>query len=244
MDNKEVVIKQIIVVTDGESNVGGNPVDAAKEAYRKNIIVNTIGIVDQKQEDEKPLTEIIDIAEAGGGIYEYTYIDDLYQTMQSVTYKTVNRTIQEAVNKQLKEMIGQNLDDMTPASRSKILNYIDTYSDEIAIQCCILMDTSSSMANKILSARYSILDLIDSFKNRKGKVSTAVIAYPGEAREGYRLVLNFDEDLKELERRLYEVKTKGTTPTAPAIHYAMEIIEDYNNINHPEEILKLEDAIG
>lgn len=243
MDSKEVVIKQVIVVTDGQSNVGGDPVAAAREAYSKDIIVNTIGIVDQKQQDEKPLAEIVDIAEAGGGIYEYTYIDELFQTMQSVTYKTVNRTIQEAVNKQLKEIIGQNLNDMNPASRSKILNYIDTYSDEVALQCCILLDTSGSMANKILSARYSILDLMESFKTRRGRIATAVIAYPVKEQH-CGLIFDFDEDLKDLEERLYTIKTQGTTPTAPAIYYAIELIESYNKRKNKEEILTLGDAIG
>ena len=132
MEDKVVVIKQIIVVTDGQSNMGGDPVTAAREAYCKDVIVNTIGITNEKQQDEKPLSEIINIAEAGGGVYEYTCIDELCQTMRSVTYQTVNKTIQEAVNKQLKEIIGQGLEDMTPASRSKILNYIDSYSEMLA----------------------------------------------------------------------------------------------------------------
>lgn len=243
MDSREVVIKMMIVVTDGQSNVGGNPVMAAKEARSKGIIVNTIGIIDQKQQDEKPLAEIVEIAEAGGGIYEYTYIDELFQTMQSITYKTVNRTIQEAVNKQLKEIIGQGMEDMPPASRSKILNYIDSYSDEVAIQCCILMDTSGSMARKILTARHSILDLADSFKVRGGKVMMSVITYPGE-KEEYKLVFDFDEDIKKLEERLCEVKVQGTTPTAPAIYYAIELMEKHLRNTNNKKGLELEDAIG
>ncbi|SES93873.1 Ca-activated chloride channel family protein [Natronincola peptidivorans] len=244
MDNKEAVIKQIIVVTDGQSNVGGDPIAVAREANKKNIIVNTIGIVDEKQADEKPLTEIQDIAEAGGGTYEYTCIDDLYQTMQSVTYKTVNKTIQDAVNKQLKEIIGENLDDMAPVSRSKLLQYIDSYSDEVVMQCCILMDTSGSMAKKIQSARHSILDLMDTFKARKGRVDMALIAYPGEGREYFKLIHNFNDNIETLESRLYDIKTRGTTPTAPALDYAIKLMEEYQEMSNEEEALKLEDAIG
>ncbi|AKL97111.1 Mg-chelatase subunit ChlD [Clostridium aceticum] len=244
MDNKQAVIKQIIIVTDGQSNVGGNPIFVAKEAFQKNIIVNTVGIIDQNQKEEKPLEEIIYIAEAGGGIHEYTYVDQLYQTMQSVTYKTVNRTLQETVNKQLKEMIGQDLHDMPPESRSKILQYIDSFADEVTLQCCILMDTSGSMANKMMMARHSILDLMDSFKGRKGKCDIALITYPGNVGEDYKVIHNFDDTEKDLEKRLYQIQPRGTTPTAPALRYAIELIENYHGESLGEEILQLEETMG
>lgn len=244
MDQKEANIKQIIIVTDGKSNVGGDPVSAAKEAYYSNIIVNTIGIIDQRQEDEGPLAEIVGIAEAGGGLYEYSYIDELYQTMQSLTHKTVNKTIQDAVNKQLRDIIGQELDDILPESRSKLLHYIDSYSDVIHLQTCILLDTSGSMAKKILSARYSILDLVDSFKARGGRADIAVITYPGGGGENCKLLFNFDEDLACLEERLYTIETKGITPTGPAIYYAIETMKNYDKKNIGKEILELEGGLG
>lgn len=237
MEVKEVIIKEMIIVTDGQSNVGGDPVLAAEEAFKKGIVVNTIGIVEQRKQDENSLVEIVEIAEAGGGLYEYTYIDDLYQTLQSVTYKTVNKTLQDTVNKQLKEIIGQDLEGMTPDSRSKFLQYIDKFSDEVALQCCILLDASGSMANKIFSARHSILDLMASFKGRKGKVDLAVIIYPGEGGENHRVIYNFGDDEGDLEGRLYDIKPRGTTPTAPAIYHGIHLMEDRN------EILTLEDAI-
>ncbi len=82
---RDVTIKQIILVTDGQSNVGGDPIEAAENAYKNGIIVNTIGIVEQKGTSEDALNEIMHIAKAGGGNYEYTYIDELFQTMQSLT---------------------------------------------------------------------------------------------------------------------------------------------------------------
>ncbi|AOY75163.1 vWA domain-containing protein [Clostridium formicaceticum] len=244
MENKEAIIKQIIVVTDGQSNAGGNPVLVAKEAFKKNIIVNTIGIIAQNQKEEKPLEEIIHIAEAGGGMHEYTYIDELYQTMQSVTYKTVNRTLQETVNKQLKEMIGQDLNDLPPESRSKILHYIDSFADEVTLQCCIVMDTSGSMANKIMMARHSILDLIDSFKTRKGKGNIALVTYPGDGGKDYRVVHDFHDAEEDLEKKLCLIQPKGVTPTAPALRYAIELMEDNHSKFHTEGVLQLEETMG
>lgn len=227
MKKKKPVIKQIILVTDGQSNTGGNPIDAAKRAFDRNIIVNTVGILDRNNQREEPIEEIVKIAKVGGGSYEYTYIEELYHTMQSLTYKTVNQTIQEAVNKQLKEIMGNGLDGMAPLERSKILNYIDSFSDEVRIRCCILMDASGSMNSKINSARYSILDLMNSFKGRKGKVDFAVIAFPGEKAQTCKTIYDFYNHEIDLERCLYEIKPKGGTPTAEAITFAVEMIENF-----------------
>ena len=107
--DRDIVIKQIVLVTDGQSNAGGNPVRAAAKAYENGIIVNTIGVFDQKCTRKDALNEIIHIARAGGGSYEYSYIDKLFQTMRSLTHKTVNRVLKDVVNRQLKEMIGEEI---------------------------------------------------------------------------------------------------------------------------------------
>jgi len=241
---RDVTIKQIILVTDGQSNVGSNPVETAAKAYRNGIIVNTIGIVDQKGSDEDALNEIVHIAKAGGGNYEYSYIDELFQTMQSLTYKTVNQTLQEVVSKQLKEMIGQDINSMEPASRSKILNYIDSFSDDVAVQCCILLDSSGSMANKIHVARHSILDLIHSFKGRRGKIDVAVIAFPGEDIHICKVLHNFDDAPDRLERSLYDVEPKGGTPTALAIEEAIKLINKSNMVRFKDsEVIEVKEYI-
>lgn len=231
---KDVIIKQIILVTDGQSNVGENPVEAAARAYKNGIIVNTIGVVDRKNPNEAALNEIIDIAKAGGGNYEYSYIDELFQTMQSLTYKTVNQTLQEVISKQLKEMIGQDIYSMEPASRSKILNYIDDFSENVGVQCCILLDSSGSMGNKIHLARHSILDLIYSFKGRRGRVDVAVIAFPGDDFLTCKVVHNFNDTPDKLERSLYEVNPKGGTPTGPAIDYGIGLIKQWDRLKVKE----------
>jgi len=241
---RDVTIKQIILVTDGQSNVGGDPVEAAAKAYKNGIIVNTIGIVDQKNSNEDALNEIVHIAKSGGGNYEYSYINELFQTMQSLTYKTVNQTLQDVVSKQLKAMIGQDINSMEPNSRSKILNYIDSFSDDVGVQCCILLDSSGSMANKIHIARHSILDLIHSFKGRKGKVDVAVIAFPGEDLHKCKVLHNFNDTPDKLERSLYDVNPKGGTPTALAIEEGIRLINRSNLVKFKDsEVIEVKEYI-
>ncbi|KAB3533785.1 vWA domain-containing protein [Alkaliphilus serpentinus] len=240
MEKNIAMIKEIIIVTDGCSNVGGNPAIAAQKARQRGIRVNIIGIIDQKAQKEKPFDEIISIAEAGGGNHEYTYIDNLYQTIHSLSYKTVSTTIQEAVNQQLKELMAQDLNEMPPSSRSKLLNYIDDYSEEIPLCCCILMDYSGSMASKIQSARHSIIDVLDSLKNRKGKVDISILAYPGERVDDCKILLDFNESKEDMKRRLYQLKTRGGTPTAAAIEFAINHMEGFIYQNNSS--LQLEES--
>ncbi|SCY99862.1 vWA domain-containing protein [Alkaliphilus peptidifermentans] len=227
MENGIAMVKQIIVVTDGESNIGGDPVAAAKAAYNKNIIVSTIGIIDNKCQKEKPYEEVANIAAAGGGKYEYTYLEQLSHTIHSLSYKTVSNTIQEAVNKQLRELIGNDINQMPPESRSKILNYIDEYSDDVSVCCCILMDCSGSMGNKIHSARNSILDLMDSLKNRRGNLHLAVMGYPGIKGEECSVLYDFNDESEDMERSLYQMKPNGGTPTAAAINFSVKHMESF-----------------
>ena len=53
--DKNIDFKQIILATDGESNVGVNPVMIAKQGYSNGITISTIGIVDE-QNKEEPLS--------------------------------------------------------------------------------------------------------------------------------------------------------------------------------------------
>ena len=117
--DKDMQFKQIILVTDGESNEGVNPVSISKEGYNKGIITSTIGITNDVG-NEKSLAEIKDIANSGGGIWEYTDISNLDTTMSMVTMKSVYKTIEEIVNKELKDIVGTELEEMHPNSRKKI----------------------------------------------------------------------------------------------------------------------------
>jgi len=220
---KDVKIKQIIVVTDGRSNVGGDPVAAAREAAANSITVSAIGIVDKSEADESPIEEIQKIAQGGKGEWELTYIENLSATLQMVTQRTVNKTLSTVVNKQLKEIIGAELDDIKPKKRNKFIEYMDNLSDEIYIKCCVLMDCSGSMKPKIHKARESIIDLMNSMNARKGRSEIAVIAFPGNGGDMTNIVNNFTSDIEYVKNQIYNMIPNGTTPTAPAIYKAIEL---------------------
>lgn len=227
--NLEPMIRQIILVTDGESNVGGNPIEAARRANERNITLNTIGILSQSHHQEKHFSEIIDIAKAGGGKYELSYIDDLAKTIQSLSYKTISTTLQEVVGKQLQAMLGKDIEGLPPEARSSILDYIDAYSDDISVCCCILLDCSGSMTSKIQSARHSIIDFLHSIKGRKGSFKVGLIGFSSEVENSSIVLHSFDDNPQQLERNLYKLQPKGATPTAIAIKHAIDMLEEYSS---------------
>lgn len=95
-------MKQILLITDGCSNVGESPVLAAAHARQEGITVNVVGVVDYGTIGELGSREIADIAKAGGGLSRIASTSQLAQTIQMMTRKTVVQTIQQAVNKEVK----------------------------------------------------------------------------------------------------------------------------------------------
>ncbi|RKD20929.1 Ca-activated chloride channel family protein [Caminicella sporogenes DSM 14501] len=223
-------MKEIIIVTDGKSNIGGDPLLAAMEAQKHNIVVSAIGIIGKNESDENPIEEIQGIAKKGKGEWELTYLDDLSVTLQMMTQKTVNKTIGYVVNRELKEIIGSSLDEIKPKYRNKFIEYIENLSDEIPLKCCILIDCSGSMKQKLERAKESILDLMNSLRVRKGKSEIAVIAYPGVNGEMTNIINGFTDDVDLLKDKLKSIFASGTTPTAPAIYKAIELFTNRSNI--------------
>jgi Ca-activated chloride channel family protein len=226
-------IKQIIVVTDGKSNIGGNPVTAAGEAARKGIVVNAIGIMEKRDEDHA-FDEIKEIARAGRGTWENTHVANLGQTMHHMTQKTVNKTIETIVGNQLKEIIGGSLNDIPPQSRGQIVDYMERLGEDIPIKCCVVMDCSGSMANKMGTARQSMIELMNSLQGRKGKSQIAIVAFPGFNGEFCRVICDFTENIGEIKRTVYELKAGGNTPTAAAINKAIDLMMDIHDITFEE----------
>ena len=232
---KNIEFRQIILVTDGESNVGPNPVNIAKEAKNKGITISTIGVVNGMDRD-KPLMEVKEIASSGGGLWELTDINSLSSTMSVVTMKSVYKTIEQAVNKELKEIMGTGLEDIHPDSRKKVTDIIDKLGEEITIKCCIVIDCSGSMANKIDIAKGSIINLLRVLQSRKGSTSIAVIGYPAENEYLCSVLCDFTKDIVELEEGLLKIDIGGITPTGPALKRAIELlIKDENQANNEIE---------
>ena len=237
-------IKQIIVVTDGRSNTGISPVEAAKRAYEAGITVSTIGVINLRgSSDEKDIEEVREIAQAGGGLCEYSHIGDLGRTIQNLTHKTAQRTIEQIVSRQLKSIIGEEIENLEPKSRLKIVDFIEKYGENINLKCVVVLDTSGSMRDKLAIAKKSVVELLESLQGRKGNSSIAVITYPGEAAGMCSITCGFTNEISILRQKLELLSSGGGTPTGPAILKACELMYQYYevrgaDISEESEVLK------
>ena len=221
------MLKQIILISDGQSNRGSEPAEIAKLALDNDIRVNTIGIIDNK-ENKSPIFELENIAEKGGGICELTDLENLSETLSKVTVKSVYETIEEAVSHELREIIDVDIEEIHPAKRNKIINMIDKIGDEISLKSLILLDASGSMKKKIDIARKSIFELLMFLEERNGENQIAVMVFPAENND-YELLCDFTKDVDELRDKIKSIKTGGTTPTGPAIDGAIKMFSIEEN---------------
>lgn len=217
-------IRQIIVITDGKSNIGINPIEAARQASKLGIVVSTIGIINQDSDDEKDIEELEGIAKAGGGLCEYTHLENLGMTVQVMTQKTAQRTIEQIVSRQLKSIVGVDMNNLEPKSRFKIVDFIENFGDRINLRCAIVLDTSGSMKNKLETAKKSMIELLRNLKARSGESKIAVIKYPGLNNENASIICSFTDSEEFLQNRLGLLRAGGGTPTGPAIEKACELI--------------------
>ncbi len=228
-------LKEIVVVTDGRSNIGGNPVDAARIAHSKGIVVNAIGILEESREED-PYIELDGIVREGGGICDIVALSGLGSSMQMVTRQSVQMTIEKAVSVQLKKIAGHSLEEIEPASRGKIIDYIRKVGEEVNLRCAILLDCSGSMASKLHTAVTSIEELLLSFRSRKGMSSIAVLAFPGRKGQHCDLISGFTADYELLSSRLGTIKAGGGTPTYAGIMKAVDIFGDEEYVDTPAQV--------
>lgn len=213
-------MKQIIVITDGCSNVGVSPVIAAAHAKAEGITVNVIGVIDQGELGMLGSEEIRGIAEAGGGMSRVVRPHELTQTVQMMTRKTVTETIRQAVNKELQHILGGDgeLEALPPDKRAAVVRVIDEMSETTDLQVALLVDASASMKPKLAAVREAIRDLVLSLKSRTGASRVAVFHFPGSA-PGVEVEMDsgWTSDLAQIQKMFYKINMKGTTPTGPAI---------------------------
>lgn len=234
-------IRQIIIITDGRSNIGINPIEAAKQASRLGIVISTIGIINQNGDgDEKDIEELEGIAKAGGGLCDYTHLENLGMTVQMMTQKTAQKTIEQIVSKQLKSIIGVDMNSLEPKSRYKIVDFIENFGDSINLKCVIVLDTSGSMGSKLETAKRSLLELMQNLSSRRGQSRIAVVKYPGQREDIASIVSSFTDSTEVLQNRMSTLRAGGGTPTGPAIEMACRLIMD--SMYEPQEENGLQSA--
>lgn len=219
-------MKQILLITDGCSNVGLSPVVAAAHAQSDGISVNVVGVLDHGDVGELGAAEIDEIARAGGGLSRMVNMRQLSQTVQMMTRKTVVQTIQLAVQKELKQVLGNgSIEALPPEKRADVVRVIDELGETSSLQVALLIDASASMKPKLAAVEEAIRDLMLSLQARQGKSEISVFHFPG-SRHGDDCVmdLGWTNHLNGVHGIFPRLQMGGTTPTGPAI---MHVIDFY-----------------
>ncbi|GAX88649.1 vWA domain-containing protein [Effusibacillus lacus] len=219
---EKVTINQILLVTDGCSNIGGDPVQAAETARKAGITVNVIGIIDAGALGTGGEREATEIASAGGGVCRIVEAKQLAQTMQMMTRHTMQLTIQQAVNRELKTMIGRELEDIHPFKRVEIASMIDQAGEKAKLRLILLVDVSASMKDKLPQVREAIRDLEIGLDARMGEHQIAVMTYPAPGNPA-RVLSHFTEK-PGLAAIGSELSASGGTPTGPALEQAISLL--------------------
>lgn len=225
-------MKQILLITDGCSNMGQDPVMAASLARQEGITVNVIGIVDYGTLGELGAREVAEIAKAGGGMSQLADTKHLSQTMQVLTRKTVVQTIQQAVHKELKQILGaDSVQALPPEQRAEVVEVMEELTEVSSLQVALLIDTSASMKPKLAAVEESIRDLMLSLSARTGESQIAVFHFPGKhSGEEAVLDLSWTADISLARSIFSRLSMRGATPTGPAILKVIDFFR-YGTLN-------------
>lgn len=216
-------LRQILLLTDGCSNSGDSPITSAKIAAKAGITVNVIGILaDYQSEVDNGFAEVEKIAAAGGGMSQIVYKEDLSQTVQSVTRQAMTQTLQGFVNKQLSSIFGkeQTLAEIEPEKRGEVMEVVEELGETCKLEVLILVDTSASMGDKLLTVQEALIDLSINLHARIGDNSFAIFQFPAR-KKVIGLVQEWSPRLDSFQTIFPKLVSGGITPTGPAIRDAM-----------------------
>ncbi|WNR46958.1 vWA domain-containing protein [Paenibacillus roseipurpureus] len=222
-------MKQILLITDGCSNVGVSPVIAAAQAQTEGVIVNVIGVIDHGELGVLGSEEIREIAAAGGGMSRIVNSEQLSQTVQMMTRKTVNATIQHAVGKELQSILGiSHIEELPPEKRAEVVQVIDNMSENTSLRVALLIDASASMKPKLAAVREAIHDLLLSLRARSGVSELAVFHFPSTKSRDQELEMDhgWTNQLANIDKMFYKINMKGTTPTGPALLQTLQFVTE------------------
>ncbi|WP_335872110.1 vWA domain-containing protein [Bacillus sp. 2205SS5-2] len=219
---KQGTLKQVLLITDGCSNSGGDPVAMAALAKEQGISVNVIGVMENDVIDEKSMEEIEGIALSGGGVSQIVYAQQLSQTVQMVTRKAMTQTLQGVVNKQLKQILGQSasMEELPPEKRGEVMEVVDELGESVDMEVLILVDTSASMKHKLPTVKEALLDLSLSLNARMGENKFSLFVFPGKKQDVEKL-LDWTPKLESLTSVFSKLSSGGITPTGPALQTAL-----------------------
>lgn len=216
-------LRQILLITDGRSNSGVSPVKAAKMAFVQGIVVNVIGVLHESQSELDPeFQEIEQIAQAGGGVSQVVYKENLSQTVQAVTKQAMSQTLQGFVHQELKHIFGKEreLVDIEPDKRGEVMEVVEDLGEACELDVFVLVDTSASMRDKLLTVKEALLDLSMNLDARSGRNHFAIYQFPYK-RQTIGVIHDWAERLAEVSVIFPKLVSSGMTPSGPAISEAI-----------------------
>lgn len=221
-------MKQILLITDGGSNVGESPVVAAAQAYAEGITVNVAGVVDEGTIGEYGAAEIAEIARAGGGISQIVTSRQLSRTVQMMTRQTVAGTIRQAVNQELRQLFGVNdVGALPPAKRGEVVKVMEEMEETAELSVALLIDASASMKPKLHAVEEAIRDLVLSLQAREGKSRVSVFHFPGDSQYSYCVMdAGWLTHAASIGALFGKIRMRGTTPTGPALLQVVDYIRE------------------
>lgn len=212
-----VTFNHITLITDGCSNCGTSPVEAAKIASKNGVTVNVIGIVDGSSMDNYGEYEIERIAEAGGGLSRVVKVSNISKTIQIVTRQAMTNTIQQVVNSQLSSMFANKEEEIIPITdRVKTVHMVDNIAEYSNLKVLLLIDQSSSMINKMKKVEEAVLDFFLSLQSRAGDSKIAVATFPNK-KDIIDIKIPWTEELNSVNNLISKLSPNGKTPTGSAI---------------------------
>jgi|SRR5690625_2607452 len=216
-------LRQILLLTDGCSNSGESPVKNAAIANENGITVNVIGVLNDNQtEIDNGFLEVEKIAEAGGGISQIVYKEDLSHTVQAVTRQAMTQTLQGFVNKELSNIFGnqQTMEEIEPEKRGEVMEVVEDLGETCNLEVLILVDTSASMHDKLLTVKEALIDLSINLHARTGENNFAIYQFPANQKT-IGSIHDWSPELDSISVIFPKLVTGGVTPTGPAIREAM-----------------------
>lgn len=228
---KKGTIKQMLVITDGGSNTGEDPIAMAALAREQGITLNVIGVMEENVIDEQSMKEIEGIAMSGGGVSQIVYAQELSQTVQMVTRQAMTQTLQGVVNKELQQILGSRvqMEDLPPEKRGEVMEVVDELSETVDLEVLVLVDMSASMKNKLPTVKEALLDLSLSLNARMGDNMFSIFLFPGKKKEVEKL-LDWTPKLESMSTIFPKLTAGGITPTGPAIREALHYFKQKRSL--------------
>ncbi|MFC3882081.1 VWA domain-containing protein [Bacillus songklensis] len=228
---KKGTIRQMLVITDGGSNTGEDPIAMAALAREQGITVNVIGVIEENIIDEQSMKEIEGISMSGGGVSQIVYAKELSQTVQMVTRQAMTQTLQGVVNKELQQILGSRvqMEDLPPEKRGEVMEVVDELSETVDLEVLILVDMSASMKSKLPTVKEALLDLSLSLNARIGDNMFAIFLFPGKKNDVEKL-LDWSPKLESMSTIFPKLTAGGITPTGPAIREALHYFKQKRSL--------------